>query len=79
MTVFGFDGRGHGARMVARAPVIPGRPAAPGPGPAVGPCVACGYGDRNGVLRHGAVVDGVRLLLCVDWRACCARWRGVSR
>jgi hypothetical protein len=75
-TMFGFEGRGHGARMVARAPVIPGpdRPAEPRR-PVTPACSACGYGDPNGVLRRAVVVDRVRLIVCVDWSACTRRYR----
>jgi hypothetical protein len=62
-------------RMVGRVPVVPGPEMVNAPTPAYPPCDACGYGDRNGVLRVRRCVDGVRLVLCVDYAACCARWR----
>lgn len=61
-------------RKAAPVPVIPGRdgvhkirtiPA----------CAACGYGDSNGVVRRHVVVEGVRLVLCVDYAACVGRMR----
>lgn len=64
--------------MFGRVPVVPG------PGvvaPAARPmpdCVACGYGTYNGVIRAWQLVEGWRLVLCVDWQACCARWREVG-
>ena len=67
--------------MIQRVPVIPGPdeaaliprlPVEPMPD-----CVACGYGTRNGVLRSWWPVANFQLALCVDWQACCARFRQV--
>lgn len=66
-------------RMVGRIPVIdtPDRQqlladCAPEAVPA---CTACGYGDRNGVVRVRHVVGGIDMMLCLDYLACCQRYR----
>jgi hypothetical protein len=61
--------------MSGRVPVVPG----PGvitrmPMP---DCVACGYGSYNGLIRAWQVIGGWRIVLCVDWQACCARFQEV--
>lgn len=58
--------------MSGRVPVVPGPDGAvrvPMPD-----CVACGYGNHNGVIRARRTVAGQQLVLCVDWQACCARF-----
>jgi hypothetical protein len=57
--------------MSGRVPVVPG-PGVVEPMPA---CAACGYGSYNGVIRAWRIVEGWRLALCVDWQACCGRFR----
>jgi hypothetical protein len=56
--------------MFGRVPVVPG----PGVAAPMPNCVACGYGNYNGVIRTWRTVEGWRLVLCVDWQACCSRF-----
>ncbi len=79
--MFGVTGRTWPGRFVGRVPVVDGPQNVVPPAqheqivPAA-PCSACGYGDRNGVIRRVVIRDGVRMSLCVDWQACTGRWRG---
>lgn len=63
-------GRFESFRRAPNVPVIPGRPV-----PVVEDCAACGRGDRNGVLRTRTAIEGIEMVLCVDYFACSDRVR----
>jgi hypothetical protein len=66
-------------RMIGRVPVVPGDQTLIEPEVRPVPsCTACGYGDRNGVLRTHHVIEGIEMLLCLDYLACCRRYRGAA-
>ena len=43
------------------------------------PCAACGQGGDYRLKRSLQAVDGIRLMLCIDYRACNRRSGAVRR